>query len=64
MNTRILKLPEVMKATALSRSTLYSYIKDNSFPQPVPLGSRAVGWLESEISDWINQKAESRGVIK
>ena len=24
------------------------YIKDGVFPKPVPLGPRAVGWLESE----------------
>lgn len=60
MNSKILKLPEVMKATSLSRSSIYAFIKENSFPRPIHLGARAVGWLESEISDWINQKAESR----
>ena len=59
--TKILKLPDVMEATALSRSSIYSYIQQNTFPQPVPLGRRAVGWLETEVTDWINQKAESRG---
>ncbi|MEQ1881281.1 MAG: AlpA family phage regulatory protein [Burkholderiales bacterium] len=28
-------------------------IKDGVFPKPVPLGPRAVGWLESDVSDWI-----------
>jgi predicted DNA-binding transcriptional regulator AlpA len=23
------------------------------FPKPVPLGPRAVGWLESDVSEWI-----------
>jgi len=60
MDTRILKLPEVMRLTALSRSSLYSFIKDKTFPKPVPLGSRSVGWVEKEVADWINQKAEMR----
>ena len=42
-----------MAAGCLSRSTLYQYIKDGDFPKPVRLGLRAVGWLESDISDWI-----------
>jgi len=39
--------------TGLSRSTIYQYIKDGVFPKPVPLGPRAVGWLESDVSEWI-----------
>jgi prophage regulatory protein len=57
---KILKLPEVIKATALSRSSIYAFIGKNAFPAPVPLGNRAVGWLEDEVNDWINQKASSR----
>jgi prophage regulatory protein len=49
----ILRRPQVQERTGLSRSTLYQYIKDGGFPKPVQLGLRAVGWLESDISDWI-----------
>lgn len=49
----ILRCPQVQKRTGLSRSTLYQYIRDGGFPKPVQLGLRAVGWLESDISDWI-----------
>ena len=43
----------VQTRTGLSRSTIYQYIKDGMFPKPVPLGPRAVGWLESDVSEWI-----------
>jgi prophage regulatory protein len=33
--------------------TIYQYIKDGVFPKPVPLGPCAVGWLESDVSEWI-----------
>jgi len=49
----ILRRPQVEQRTGLSRSTLYQYIKDGNFPKPVRLGLRAVGWLESDIGDWI-----------
>jgi prophage regulatory protein len=49
----ILRRPQVEQRTGLSRSTLYQYSKDGDFPKPVRLGLRAVGWLESDISDWI-----------
>lgn len=49
----ILRLPAVKQRTGLSRSTIYLKISNDEFPSPVPLGSRAVGWDEEEISSWI-----------
>jgi prophage regulatory protein len=48
-----LRRKQVETRTGLSRSTIYQYIKDGAFPRPVRLGARAVGWLESDVSDWI-----------
>ena len=54
----ILRLPQVEQRTGLSRSTLYQYMKDGYFPKPIPLGPRAVGWLESDVSDWIAARVQ------
>ena len=51
----ILRLPAVKASTGLSRSTIYLRISEGTFPQPVSLGGRAVGWLEAEIQDWLQQ---------
>jgi len=48
-----LRRKQVETRTGLSRSMIYQYIKDGVFPKPMPLGPRAVGWLESEVSEWI-----------
>ncbi len=61
MTNKILKLPAVLERCAISRSSLYQFSKDNKFPKSVRLGERAVGWLESEISDWIDSRADVRG---
>jgi prophage regulatory protein len=58
--TKMLKLPEVMALTGLSRSTIYAFIKEKKFPKPVRLGARAVGWLEYEVSSWIKDRADVR----
>ena len=58
---RFLRLPEVMARTGLSRSTIYLRLDQGRFPSPVSLGGRAVGWIESEIDEWMrNRIAESR----
>jgi prophage regulatory protein len=58
MTTAILRLPEVKYRTGLSRSTIYLRIKEGSFPTPISLGDRAVGWIESEIQYWLEQQIE------
>ena len=52
----MLRLPNVLARTGLARSTIYLRISQGTFPKPVPLGGRAVGWVESEIDDWLNAR--------
>ena len=54
----ILRLNNVKARTGLSRSTIYERIKEGDFPAQVSLGPRAVGWLESDINDWISAQVE------
>lgn len=54
----ILRRKQVEARTGLSRSTIYARVADGTFPKPVNIGPRAVGWVESEISDWLNTRVE------
>jgi prophage regulatory protein len=57
----ILRLPTVKARTGLSRSSIYQHVADGSFPRPVSLGARAVGWVEADVAAWISRKiTESR----
>ena len=51
--TIILRLPDVMRRTGKSRSTVYAECTAGLFPRPVRLGLRAVGWPAHEV-DQIN----------
>lgn len=59
MATAILRLPTVKARTGLSRSTIYLRISEGHFPRSISLGGRAVGWVEAEINDWLQQKIEA-----
>ena len=59
MATSILRLPTVRSRTGLSRSTIYLRIKEGTFPPPVSLGPRAVGWIDTEIQQWLEKQIES-----
>ncbi|MFQ1018730.1 helix-turn-helix transcriptional regulator [Gilliamella sp. CG13] len=56
----IIKIRDVSRLTSLSKATIYRQIKKGVFPIPLQLTERNVGWLTSEIEEWINQKAKNR----
>lgn len=62
----MLRVPAVVAKTGLSRATIYNKIDPESpaydplFPKKVKLSSRAVGWFESEVDDWLNLQASRR----
>lgn len=59
MSHSILRLPAVKARVSLSRSTIYLRMSLGIFPKPVSLGVRAVGWLETEIDQWLEQQIKS-----
>lgn len=61
----ILRFPSVKARTTVPRSTAYLWMSQGNFPKPIKLGGRAVGWLEEDIEQWLNQRIEqSRGGAK
>lgn len=54
MSKRIIRLPEVKEKTGLSRSTIYLRMSQGRFPKSISLGERAVGWVEQDISQWLD----------
>ncbi len=56
MHDKILRLPRVKDCTGLSRTGIYDRIAKGEFPAQIPIGARAVGWLESEVEAWIAQR--------
>ncbi|ELP5728321.1 AlpA family transcriptional regulator [Vibrio vulnificus] len=59
-NIRLIRFREVLAMTGLSRSSMYRFIEENQFPAQVQLGGRAVAWVESEVQEWIQQRAAAR----
>lgn len=56
----ILRLKDVMALVSLSKSTIYAGMQEGTFPAPVRLGRRAVGWLLSTLQKWIEDRKSAR----
>ncbi len=56
----IIRLPEVLQTIGLSRPSVYRLIKLGEFPQQVKLGRSAVGWLRTEVIQWITDRMDAR----
>ena len=52
-NDIFLRVWQVAERTGLSRATIYKMMKSGAFPMKTALGTRAIGWLESEVTLWI-----------
>jgi prophage regulatory protein len=56
---KVLRCKQVMERLALSRSTIYDKLSklsprfDPTFPRPIRLGPNTVGWIESQLDDWL-----------
>ncbi|MGQ0533490.1 MAG: helix-turn-helix transcriptional regulator [Caulobacteraceae bacterium] len=48
----LMRLPDVMRETALCRSSIYAAISEGRFPSPVRIGKRAVAWRKEDIDTW------------
>jgi prophage regulatory protein len=55
MAHKILRLPVVKAVTGKSRTGIYT---DETFPRPIKIGDRAVGWLESDVQSWLDERVK------
>jgi prophage regulatory protein len=49
----LLRLPDVIHVTGLSRAHIYALAADGQFPKPVKISDRASGWVASEIDTFV-----------
>jgi prophage regulatory protein len=59
---KLIRLPETLARTGLTRTRLYVAIARGDFPQPVKLrpGGRAIGFPESEVDEFVAQRIAER----
>ena len=61
-NKRLIGLDEVIDKVPVTRQTLFNWERNGKFPKRISLNgdSSRVCWLESEVDEWIDQRAAAR----
>lgn len=54
----LLRMATVESVTGLSKSTIYSKLANNDFPQPVRLGSRCTRFRAADVTAWLAAQAK------
>ena len=57
---RLIRKPELLSIIGLSDSSIWRMEKAGKFPGRIQLGGNSVAWFESEILDWLKDKAAAR----
>jgi len=57
---RIIRKPELLAMLGLSDPTVWRKEKRGEFPKRLRLGAGAVGWLESEVNAWLEERKAER----
>jgi len=58
----ILRMPDILKITGLSISTIWRFEKKGIFPKRRKIGLRAIGWKQSEIDEWLTTRTSQEGL--
>lgn len=60
---KFLRVHEVSSRTGYSVPHLWRMARDGRFPKPVKIGPNATGWLEAEITEWMQARINERDCI-
>jgi prophage regulatory protein len=58
MTYRIQRLPEIINTVGLSRSSIYLKVKNGTFPAPIKISERAIGWRSDVVEDWLETQTK------
>jgi prophage regulatory protein len=69
-NLKVIRKPEACKLAGISNTNLFEQTRAGTFPAAIPLGPRAVGFLEHEVQAVIAARSigksddELRGIVQ
>ncbi|MBF0291006.1 MAG: AlpA family phage regulatory protein [Nitrospinae bacterium] len=63
-SVQVWRIRGVMQETGLSRTTIYRQTKSGDFPSPIRIGKCAIGWISSDVEEWIKTRPTATAYSK
>ena len=60
---RFLRTKDVCEMLGVHRMTLWKWRREGTFPKGQLIGPRTVGWLESEVEEWMKSRPPAGGRV-
>lgn len=57
---KFIDIRQVSEKVGMAKTPIYDRIREGTFPAPIPLGSRCVRWVSSEIENWMAEQIAAR----
>jgi prophage regulatory protein len=52
------RLSQLKEKLSVSRSSIWSWVKDGSFPKPIKLGKNCTAWNSEDIHAWVRSRID------
>ena len=50
------RLSQLKKQLSVSRSSIWAWVKQGSFPKPIKLGKNCTAWNSDDIDAWVEKR--------
>ena len=50
------RLSQLKKQLSVSRSSIWAWVKEGTFPKPIKLGKNCTAWNSVDIEKWIEER--------
>lgn len=57
MNNNILSIKDMCRKVNRNRTTLWKWVNEGLFPQPIKMGRRTLGWREVDFNNWLIEQS-------
>lgn len=52
---QLINISQMCKNLNKGRTTLFCWVRDGKFPQPLRVGSKTLGWTGKQYNEWLAQ---------
>ena len=55
-NIQFYRLSQLKQQLSVSRSSIWSWVKEGTFPKPIKLGKNCTAWNADDIHAWVEKR--------